>query len=233
VLAVLAVAGGPLGYAAVRGLRTKKAPAPPSTAPAVTAKAGAHKPAPVKQPKKTTPPPKASAAPTASAAIAEPAPAPERAADLGRCVMGAFPQDDVPAELPDLALVCDETDAREVIKKISILMVAGKGLGAAAKREWVKLGWYRMARMQLLRTKCCGDVPPLTSIAALSACGLDDAFAAFAAAAGDGTAISAAADDYDKAVNCLFKAQASRMFRQRRRPSGFERQVFRDSLVQD
>ncbi len=233
VLAMLALAGGPLGYAAVRGLRTKKAPAPPAPTQAAVAKPSARKPAPAKRPKPPAPPPQPTAPSTASAASPEPPSAPVRAADLSRCVAAVFAQDDEPGPLPDLELVCRETDAREVVKKMSVVMVTGTGIGAAAKREWVKLGWYRMARMQVARTKCCGDVPPLTSIAALSACGLDDALAAFAAAGGDQAGISAAATDYDKAVSCLFKAQASRLFSQRRRPSAFERGVFRDSLGQD
>ncbi|MBW2457389.1 MAG: hypothetical protein JRI68_22975 [Deltaproteobacteria bacterium] len=230
-LAVLAIIGGPLGYMLVRGVRNRQASAPRPPKSTATAQPKAPKGPPAKPTKKAPPArPKPTATPTASATAEAPPAKPERAADLGKCVASVFPSDDSPpSEWPNVEAICSATDARETVKKMSVLMVGGQ-LGAAAKQEWVKLGWYRMARMQVARARCCGDVPPLTTIEALSACGLDDALAAFAAAGTDSAALGAAADAYDKAATCLFKAQASKMFGQRRRPSGFERGVFRESL---
>ncbi len=230
-LAVLAIIGGPLGYMVVRGVRNRQAPAPRRPVATTTAKPKVSK-GPSAQPtKQATPPrPKPTAAPVASASVVAPLAKPERAADLGKCVASVFPSDDSPpSEWPDVEAICTATDARDAVKTMSVVMVGSK-LGAAAKQEWVKLGWYRMARMQIARARCCGDVPPLTTIEALSACGLDDSLAAFAEAGSDQAALGAAADAYDKAATCLFKAQASKMFGQRRRPSGFERGVFRESI---
>ena len=91
-------------------------------------------------------------------------------------------------------------------------LVARVDAPSASRLSWAGLGWYRMALVQVMRTRCCGDTPPLAEPPQMSACGLGAGLAGIDRAVASGGDLGAAARDYFAAADCLFKNNAAQAF---------------------
>jgi hypothetical protein len=195
----------------------KPAPAPKPSAPKPSA-APAPAPAPVPAPASAEPAP----APAPASAEPAPAPAPEVPSDLAACVAKQVAGLTAPAD--KLQFVCEETDANRLQRQIGSLLASEKSTTADAKSEWGTLGWYKMARVQVLRSRCCASAPPLTTAAALEGCRLGEALASIDDSTRKGESIDAGIEIYKVAVDCLFKANTMKMFGIPGEPSPYQRE---------
>ena len=221
-LLALVVVAGAVGHLIARS-QTE------STAPAATAKPKPPPPpkkTPTSQPTAVAPAPEPSAAPPPTAEPA-PVPAPAKAADLSACVAK-----EIGATLPSdkLTFVCEEADANRGQRDMSTLLVTIEDADRDARTAWNKYGWYRMAKLQIVRTRCCGDAPPMAITEALSACGLAESLSALHEADRNKTSFIEPVKAYKKAVDCLFKANTMRMFGIIARPGEYQEDAFVNSL---
>ncbi len=228
-LALVVVAGG-IGHLVAR---SQNAPVAPTSQPVTqpppkpAAQPTADKPREPAQPAPVPDPP-VPAEPSASASGAAPAPdtpgpAPVAAADLSACVAA-----EIQLTLPTdgLKFVCEEPDANRAQRTMSTLLATAKNLDHDARGAFNKLGWYRMAKLQVVRTRCCGDVAPLGITEALAACGLGESLRAIHEAVRTRASIEESANAYKKAVDCLFKQNTMRMFGIISRPGEYEHDAF-------
>lgn len=125
--------------------------------------------------------------------------------DLTACMTPYFPKGSFSRPLKR-RFPCRELDANEVERAIKLaLSDGGGGELTAAARQWSQLGWYRLAAMTLLRSRCCESAPPLSTPPLLRTCELDPALAALAVAEGD-DALARALDAYNEATRCAHAA---------------------------
>ena len=182
---------GLLAVIAAVALRSGGEQQAPHTAPAPSALASTSSAAPV-----TPPAPLPTAASAAAAAPTE---------DLTACLTPYFP-DDAFARPVRRSFPCRELATGRVDQAITIsLSEGGGGVITEAARNWSQLGWYRLAAMTLLRSRCCDGPPPLSTPPLLRTCELDPALAGLAAAKSD-DAIAMALEDYAEAVRCAHVA---------------------------
>ena len=223
-LVLIALAGGVGHIIARMQSETQPAPAPaPKPAPKPAAKPKAKPPSP------KPPSPKSTAkTPPETPARPAPAPTPVKAADLSQCVADNLFGVSLPSD--KIAFVCDEADANRAQRDMTRILIATKEIDREARGEWNKLGWYRMAKLQIVRTRCCGDARPLEIVEALSACGLAQSLAAMHEADSNKTSMAEPAQAYHKAVDCLFKANTMRMFGIIARPEKPQLDTFMNSL---
>jgi hypothetical protein len=121
-------------------------------------------------------------------------------------------------------------DAIRAQRDMSALMVTAADTDRDARGEWNKLGWYRMAKLQVVRTRCCGDAAPMAITEALAACKLAESLNAFHEADRNKTSFDDGVKAYAKAVDCLFKANTMRMFGIIARPSQYQQDTLVKSL---
>jgi len=228
---LLAVVGAASGLLlAQRQRAAKPAPHPtPTNKPA--AAPATETPAVTPRPKKTAKaaavkPPATARVITAPSATSQPAAAPTKTADLAACVSQLVPlgQGTGSAELD---FVCTDASARDAARTMSILIATSAEAAPETKRRWAGLGWFQMAAVQLMRSRCCGDVAVLAEPAHLASCKLGDALGAIAGSAAKGSAgLEDASKLYLTATDCIFKANTAQYFGQRRRPNGSQMTQF-------
>lgn len=151
-------------------------------------------------------------APSATPGTTTPGPAPTstsqpsgRAEDLTACLSPYF-SDDAFARPLKGDFPCRELASGKVDQAITIaLSEGGGGITTGAARDWSQLGWYRLAAMTLLRSRCCAQPPALSTPALLRTCELDPALAALAAAKND-DAMALALEKYGEATRCAHTA---------------------------
>ncbi len=128
-----------------------------------------------------------------------------RTEDLTACLSPYF-SDDAFSRPVRRDFPCRELAAGKVDQVITLaLSEGGGGIVTEAARDWSQLGWYRLAAMTLLRSRCCAQPPPLTTPPLLRTCELDPALAALAAAKND-DAIAVALEKYGEATRCAHTA---------------------------
>ena len=216
-LLVLVVVAGAVGHlvARVQG-RLTRTPTPSSGSVKV---AVAPRPSPVPSPSPST----------TAVSTALPAPsAPAATDDLPGCVKDALY--DLVLSESDIAPICGETNANRAVSHVATVLGTNEH-PKAARRAFSRLAWYRMAKLQVVRTRCCGDVPPLRISTALSACGLDEGLALIDVGTRKGADLTDALRVYHKAADCLFKANTMHRFGTLLRPDTGQRDLFTKSIT--
>ncbi len=234
-LALVAVAAG-VGHLVARmqgksnTTPTAQPAARPAPQPANTPKpanTAATQPQPTAAPAQPAQPPPQPAEPApAQPEPAAPAPV-AKAADMSACV-----EKELGAKLPSdkLGFVCEASDAIRAQRDMTTLLASAGDDVRDARGEWNKLAWYRMAKLQIVRTRCCGDAAPLATAPALAACGVGEALTAIHEADRNQTSYDEGLKAYKKAVDCLFKANTMRMFGTITRPGPNQHQAFVKTL---
>ena len=170
-----------------------------------------------------------SATGTASASASASAPPTSRpivpAGGVNACLVALFPEGTFQAT-PQLDFVCTDTDPYRSAQAIRAAVVAaGSGRGATAgKREWARLGWYKMAALAIGRARCCSQPLAFALPPSLAVCKLDEALATFATAVldGDDAAVATANIGFKKATACLKTGGAAAFFGNEPQPSSID-----------
>jgi len=173
-------------------------------------------------------PPAASASASASGSSAPPDPP----KDLRACVETFFPEDTFVGRNPKLGFLCEQSNPlKGAVEVRTQVVLCGGGMKGVTDgmHEWSTIGWYGMAAFVVIRSHCCESPTPIQAPKTVAKCDFDEVLAKLGEAVhgSDDEAAEQAVKDYTKAINCLARGGAARLFDQSGFPKGGELTTFK------
>ncbi len=175
--------------------------------------------------------PTTSASAVNSAAASSTASAAASPGDVRACMETFFPEDTFVGRQPKLGFLCKVTNPHKGSLEIrTVVVLSGGGMKGVTDgmHEWSTIGWYGMAAYVVIRDRCCESAAPLKAPKTVAKCDFEQVLAKLGPAVNgnDDDAAEQALKDYTKAINCLARGGAARLFDQSGFPKGGERTTF-------
>ncbi|RLB65630.1 MAG: hypothetical protein DRI90_01480 [Deltaproteobacteria bacterium] len=176
-------------------------------------------------------PPATPASAVNSAAASSTASAAAPPGDVRACTETFFPEDTFVGRQPKLGFLCKVTNPHKGSLEIrTAVVLSGGGMKGVTDgmHEWSTIGWYGMAAYVVIRDRCCESAAPLKAPKTVAKCDFEQVLVKLGPAVNgnDDDAAEQALKDYTKAINCLARGGAARLFDQSGFPKGGERTTF-------